>query len=30
MTQLKLNLVRQNITYSNGFFTGMFTSQKPI
>ena len=30
MTQLKLNLVRQNITYSNGFFTGMFTSQEPI
>lgn len=30
MTQLKLNLVRQNITYSNGFFTGRFTSQEPI
>jgi hypothetical protein len=30
MTQLKLNLVRQNITYSKGFFTGKSTSQEPI
>jgi hypothetical protein len=30
MTQLKLNLVRQNVTYGNGFFTGKFTSQEPI
>lgn len=30
MTQLKLNLVRQNITYSSGFFTGKLTLQGPI
>ena len=30
MTQLKLNFVRQNITYSNGFFSGKLTSQGPI
>jgi cathepsin E len=30
MTQLNLNLVRQNATYDNGFFTGKSTSQEPI
>ena len=30
ISQLKLNVVRQNITYSNGFFTGKFTSQELI
>jgi hypothetical protein len=30
ISQLKLILVRQNVTYGSGFFTGKFTSQEPI